>query len=121
MPTEFRHCEEHSFGVVIVSKNGLYDLANHTSLVQCTIDIENRDRLIEGPCQDFILSNVVLVDEETSRAAIDKRGGATLDTRVGRLEFNIDSEGVIARGGRNFKLVQESSFPGWATKTFRSR
>ena len=80
MPAEFCHHEECSFGVVIVSKNGLYDLANHTGLVRCTIDIENRDRLVEGLCQDFVLSNVILIDEESGGATIDKRGGATLDT-----------------------------------------
>ena len=83
MHAEFRHREERSFGVVVVSKNDLYNFANHTSLVRCTVDVENRDRLIEGLCRNFVLSNVVLVNEETSRAAIDKRGGAMLDTRVG--------------------------------------
>ena len=83
MPTEFRNRKDRSFGVVIVSKDGLYDLTNHTGLVRCTVDVKNRDHLVEGPCRDFVLSNVVLVDEETSGATIDKHGGATLDTQVG--------------------------------------
>ena len=61
------------------------------------------------------------LDEETGGAAINEHGGATLDTRVGRPEFDIDSEGVVTWGGRDFKLAWESSFPGWVTKTFRSR
>ena len=43
------------------------------------------------------------------------------DARIGGFEFDIDCEGVITGGGPDFKLTQESSFPGWATKAFRSK
>ena len=79
MSGEFRHCEERSFGVVIVSKNGLYDFGNHASLVQCTVDVEDRDCLDEGPHRDFVLSNIILVDKETGRAAVDECGSAAFD------------------------------------------
>ena len=56
IPTELRHCEECSFRVVIVLKDDLYDFANHTSLVRCTVDVEDGDHLNEGPRQNFVLS-----------------------------------------------------------------
>ena len=80
MPAEFHHRKEQSFEVVIVSKDDLYDFMNHAGLVQCAVDIEDRDHLDEGPHRDLILSNIVLVDEETGGAAINERRGATFDT-----------------------------------------
>ena len=77
---EFRNCEDSPFGVFIVSKDDFGDFTDHSCLVRYTIDVEDRDRLDELSRRDFVLLNVVLVDEETGRAAIDKRGGAMLDT-----------------------------------------
>ena len=99
MSVEFRDHKNRSLRVLVIAKDSLDDLANHPGLVRCTVDIEDRDGLDELSCRDFVLANIVLVDEETDSAAIDKRRGATLDTRVGRLEINIDSEGAIAQGG----------------------
>ena len=83
MSTEFCDRENRSLRVLVIAKDNLDNLANHPGLVRCTINIEDRDRLDELSHRDFVLSNVVLVHEETSGATIDKRGGATLDTRVG--------------------------------------
>ena len=80
MPAEFRHRKERSLGVVIILKDNLNDLANHPGLVRCTINVEDRNHLDELSCRDFILSNIILVNEESSGAAIDKHGGAALDT-----------------------------------------
>ena len=99
MRAEFRHREECSFKVVVILKDNLDDLANHPGLIRCTIDIEDRNRLDELSHRHFVLSNVILVNEESGGAAIDKCRGAMLDTQVGRFEFDIDSEGVVARGG----------------------
>ena len=81
VPAEFRHREERSFGVVVVSKNDLYDFTNHTGLIQCTIDVEDRDRLDELLRRDFVLSNIIFINKESGGAAVDECGSATLDTR----------------------------------------
>ena len=87
----------------------------------CAVNVEDRNRLDELSRRDFVLLNVILVDEESSGAAIDKCGGAMLDPRVGRFKFNINSEGVIIQGGRDFEFAEELSFPNWVTKAFQGR
>ena len=85
--------------MVIVSKNGLYDLANHNGLVRCTVDVENRDRLIEGACWDFVLLNIVLIDEQAGRAAVDEHRSTPFDARISGFKLDVDCEGVNAEGG----------------------
>ena len=99
MRAKFRHCEERSFGVVVISKDNLDDLANHPGLVRCTVDVEDGDGLNELSHWDFVLVNIVIVDEQAGCATVDECGSTPFDARIGGFEFDIDCEGVIAGGG----------------------
>ena len=79
MSAEFRNCENCSLGVLIIVKDNLDDLTNHPSLVQCTVDVEDRDGLDELLRQDFILSNVALSDEQAGCTAVDEHGSTLFD------------------------------------------
>ena len=118
MSAEFCNRKNRSLRVLIIAKDNLDDLTNHPGLIQCAINIEDGDGLDELSHWDFVLSNIVLVDEQAGRATVNECRSMPFDTRIGGFELDVDCEGVIAGGGRDFKFAREPSFPGWATKVF---
>ena len=99
MSAKFRNRENRSLRVLVIAKDNLDDLANHPGLVRCTVDVEDGEGLDELSRRDFVLTNVVLINEQASRAAVDERRSMPFDARIGGFKFDVDCEGVIAGGG----------------------
>jgi len=68
--------------VCLVAENVIGELSNHAGLIQCTIDVEDRDWPTECASGDFVCVHPVNVNEGTSRSTVHKGLGAVLDSGV---------------------------------------
>src|SRR6266478_1154159 len=105
------YSEMGTFGMVLVSENRVYHLADGSRFIGRTIDIVHWDGACKGSGSELVLPNVVPVNEKSISSAVKKCLHRLGLLSVGCLNFDLDVQGVCGWGGCHSILPWKPSFP----------
>src|SRR5882672_3097236 len=109
------YSEMGTFGVVSVSENRVYHLADGSRFIGRTINIVHWDGACKGSGSELVLPNVVPVDEESISSAVKKCLHRLGLLSVGCHNLDLDVQGVCGGGGCDHILPRKPSFPTFQT------